>query len=185
MIALTIPSTDLLATVGILALIIGLRIVDVSAGVLRVMFIMRGRRGIAAAVGFVESFTWLVAAAFVFASLDTPAKAIAYAGGFALGTWIGTWLEEKVAVGESVVRVFVPMDAPSPTAELRDAGFGVTEVPGEGLRGPVMVLFCVVTRRRAKDVMRIVAASYPEAFATVENIDTLDLSHRRYRPSRV
>lgn len=185
MFALAFPSADLLATVGILALIIGLRIIDVSAGVLRVMFIMRGRRGIAAAVGFVESFTWLVAAAAVFASLDTPAKAIAYAGGFALGTWIGTWLEEKVAVGETVVRVFVPMNAPSPTAELRDAGFGVTEVRGEGLSGPVMVLFCVVTRRRAKDVLRIVAASYPEAFTTVENIDTLDLSHRRYQPSRV
>ncbi len=176
---------ELLSTSGVLALIVGLRIIDVSAGVLRVMFIMRGRRGIAAAVGFVESLTWLVAAAAVFASLDTPAKAIAYAGGFALGTWVGTWLEAKVAVGKSVVRVFVPMDAPSPTEELREAGFGVTEVQGEGLRGPVSILFCVVTRRRAKDVMRIVAASYPDAFATVENIDTLDLSHRRFQSSRV
>jgi len=181
MLAVTVLSADLWATIGVLALIVGLRIIDVSAGVLRVVFVMRGRRTIAAAVGFVESFTWLVAAAFVFASLDTPAKAIAYAGGFALGTWIGTWLEEKLAVGKSVVRVFVPADAPSPTAELREAGFGVTEVPGEGLHGPVKVLFCVVSRRRAREVMRIIAASYPTAFATVETIDTLDLSHRRYR----
>ncbi len=178
-------SQEFLATAGFLLLIIAMRVVDVSAGVLRVMFIMRGRRLIAAGVGFIESLSWLIAAAAVFANLDTPAKAIAYAGGFALGTWVGTWLEAKLAVGKAVVRVFVPMDAPSPTDELRSAGFGVTEVPGEGLRGPVMVLFCVVTRRRAKDVMRIVAASYPDAFATVENIDTLDLSHRRYQPSRV
>lgn len=185
MFTVAMSAAEFWSTAGILMLIVGLRIVDVSAGVLRVMFIMRGRRGIAAGVGFVESLTWLIAAAFVFASLDTPAKAIAYAGGFALGTWVGTWLEAKLAVGKAVVRVFVPMDAPSPTEELREAGFGVTEVAGEGLRGPVSVLFCVVTRRKAKEVMRIVAASYPEAFATVENIDTLDLSHRRYQPSRV
>jgi uncharacterized protein YebE (UPF0316 family) len=185
MFTIAMSAAEFASTSAVLLLIVGLRIVDVSAGVLRVMFIMRGRRGIAAAVGFVESLTWLIAAGFVFASLDTPAKAIAYAGGFALGTWVGTWLEAKLAVGKAVVRVFVPMDVPSPTEELREAGFGVTEVPGEGLRGPVMVLFCVVTRRKAKDVMRIVAASYPEAFATVENIDTLDLSHRRYQPSRV
>jgi uncharacterized protein YebE (UPF0316 family) len=184
MFTVAVSAGELLSTSGVLALIVGLRIIDVSAGVLRVMFIMRGRRGIAAAVGFVESLTWLVAAAAVFASLDTPAKAIAYAGGFALGTWVGTWLEAKVAVGKSVVRVFVPMDAPSPTEELRQAGFGVTEVQGEGLRGPVSILFCVVTRRKARDVMRIVAASYPDAFATVENIDTLDLSHRRFQTSR-
>ncbi len=185
MVHIAFISQDLLATAGFLLLIIAMRVVDVSAGVLRVVFIMRGRRAIAAAVGFVESLSWLIAAAAVFANLDTPAKAIAYAGGFALGTWVGSWLESKLAVGKSVVRVFVPVDAVRPTEELRDAGFGVTEVMGEGLRGPVLILFCVVPRRRSTEVMRIVAASSPEAYVTVESIDTLDLTHRKFQPSRV
>ncbi|MEZ5174977.1 MAG: DUF5698 domain-containing protein [Acidimicrobiia bacterium] len=182
---LGIVSADTLATAGILALIVAMRIVDVSAGVLRVMFLMRGRRLPAAAVGFIESLTWLIAAAAVFASLDTPAKAIAYAGGFAVGTWIGSWLESTLAVGKSVVRVFVPVDGPIPTEALRDAGFGVTEIEGTGFRSPVLILFCVVTRRRTPEVMRIVAQESPDAFVTVEDVDTLDLTHRRYQRSRV
>ena len=182
---LAIFSADFFATAGFLLLIIAMRVVDVSAGVLRVVFIMRGRRLAAAGVGFIESLSWLIAAAAVFANLDTPAKAIAYAGGFALGTWVGSWFEGKLAVGKSVVRVFVPIDERRPTDDLRDAGFGVTEVMGEGLRGPVLILFCVVPRRRANDVMRIVASGSPSAFVTVESIDTLDLTHRKFQPSRV
>lgn len=185
MVTVAFNAADFFATTGFLVLIVCMRIVDVSAGVLRVVFIMRGRRVIAACVGFIESLSWLIAAAAVFANLDTPAKAIAYAGGFALGTWVGSWFESKLAVGKSVVRVFVPADAPRPTDALRDAGFGVTEVMGEGLRGPVLILFCVVPRRQSTEVMRLVAASSPEAYVTVESIDTLDLTHRKFQPSRV
>jgi uncharacterized protein YebE (UPF0316 family) len=185
MVLFAVSAADVLATGGFLLLIVAMRIVDVSAGVLRVVFIMRGRRLIAAAVGFVESLSWLIAAAAVFANLDTPIKAIAYAGGFAAGTWVGSWLESKLAVGKSVVRIFVPADAVHPTEALRDAGFGVTEVMGDGLRGPVLILFCVVARRRSKEVMQIVASNSPEAFVTVESIDTLDLTHRKFQPSRV
>lgn len=183
--AVNLMSPEVWSTLGVLLLIVGLRIIDVSSGVLRVMFLMRGKRLPAAAVGFVESLTWLIAAAAVFASLDTPIKAIAYAGGFAAGTWVGSWLEAKLAVGKSVVRIFVPMEAPTPTDELREAGFGVTEVVGTGLRGPVIILFCVVPRRATTEIMRMVALSSPGAFVTVEDVDTLDLSHRRYQPSRV
>ena len=173
------------ATVGVVLLIMGLRVIDVSAGVLRVMLLMRGRRWAATGIGFVESLTWLIAAAAVFGSLDTPIKAVAYAGGFAAGTWVGSWLEAKLGVGKSVVRVFVEADAPSPVHALREAGFGVTEVAGEGLRGPVTILFSVVPRRRGTEAMRIVAAHTPGAYVTVEDVDTLDLQHRKYQRVRV
>ncbi len=172
------------ATIGVVLLIMGLRIIDVSAGVLRVMLLMRGRRWAATGIGFVESLTWLIAAAAVFGSLDTPIKAVAYAGGFAAGTWVGSWLEATLGVGKSVVRVFLEPGAPSPVPALRDAGFGVTEVAGEGLRGPVTILFSVVPRRRATDAMRIVAAHTPDAYVTVEDVDTLDLQHRKYQRAR-
>jgi uncharacterized protein YebE (UPF0316 family) len=168
------------ATALVVLLIIGLRIIDVSAGVLRVMLLVRGKRWAATGIGFIESFTWLVAAAAVFGSLDTPVKAIAYAGGFAAGTWIGSWLEAKLGVGKSVVRVFIEEGDASPVDALREAGYGVTEVRGDGLRGPVTILFSVIPRRRATDLMRMVAAVTPEAFVTVEDVDTLDLRHRRY-----
>lgn len=181
---LTLDPDGFVGTLGVVVLIVGLRIVDVSAGVLRVMLLVRSRRWAATGIGFVESLTWLIAAAAVFGALDTPVKAIAYAGGFAAGTFVGSWLEGKIAVGKSVVRVFQEAGDDTVARALREAGFGVTEVQGEGLRGPVTILFSVVQRRRATEAMRIVAAHSPNAYVTVEDVDTLDLQHRRYQLQR-
>lgn len=182
---LTLDPDGVVGTLSVVALIIALRIIDVSAGVLRVMLLVRSRRWEATAMGFIEALTWLIAAAAVLTALDTPIKAVAYAAGFAAGTFVGSWLEEKLAIGKSVVRVFQRAGNGAVACALRDAGFRVTEVPGEGMHGPVTILFSVVERRRATEAMRIVAEHSPDAFVTVEDVDTLDLRHRRYQLQRV
>jgi uncharacterized protein YebE (UPF0316 family) len=175
---------DPLVTIGTLLLIFSLRIVDVSAGVVRVMLLVRGKRWPAAAIGFVESMTWLVAAVAVIGTLDSPFKAIAYAGGFAAGTAVGSIVEERLAVGKAVLRIFVPYESASPSSLLRSEGFGVTEVQGEGMRGQVRILFSVVPRRRVKDLMAIIAVTAPDAYVTVEDIATVDPTHRRFQRQR-
>lgn len=175
---------DAVVTAATLVLIFALRIVDVSAGVLRVMLLVKGRRWPAAAIGFVESLTWLIAAVAVIGALDSPLEALAYAGGFAAGTAVGSLLEERIAVGKAVLRIFVPVDEQSPATLLRSEGFGVTELIGEGMRGSIRILFCVVPRRRVRDLMAIIAATAPEAFVTVEDVATIDPLHRRFQRQR-
>lgn len=46
------------------------RIVDVSLGTLRIVFVSRGARNIAPLIGFVEIFIWIVVIAQVFAHAD-------------------------------------------------------------------------------------------------------------------
>jgi uncharacterized protein YebE (UPF0316 family) len=53
---------------------------------------------------------------------------------------------------------------------LRQMGFGVTAVQGEGRDGSVLILFVVAPRRRGKEVVRAVEKIDPEAFVTVEPI---------------
>jgi hypothetical protein len=79
--------------------------------------------------------------------VSNPLCAVAYAGGFATGNAMGLKLEEKLAMGRRLLRVILPNgyepgeeSGPDLVAELRAAGFGVTVVHGEGLKGPVKVL---------------------------------------------
>lgn len=53
-------------------LIFALRITDVSIGTLRITFLVRGKRGVAGALSFFESLIWLLAAAQVLSTLDSP-----------------------------------------------------------------------------------------------------------------
>lgn len=149
-------------------LIFALRITDVSIGTLRITFLVRGRRGIAGVLSFFESLIWLVAAAQVLSTLDSPLKFVAYAGGYATGTMLGVSVERWIAVGDVLMRIVTPVDAPSSEHVLRQAGYGVTVVNGQGMRGDVRILFVVLPRRRTERVLKIVHEVNPDAYITFE-----------------
>lgn len=149
-------------------LIFALRITDVSIGTLRITFLVRGRRGIAGVLSFFESLIWLVAAAQVLSTLDSPLKFVAYAGGYATGTMLGVSVERWIAVGDVLMRIVTPVDAPSSEHLLRQAGYGVTVVNGQGMRGDVRILFVVLPRRRTDRVLKIVREVNPDAYITFE-----------------
>ena len=149
-------------------LIFVLRITDVSIGTLRITFLVRGRRDVAGALSFFESLIWLTAAAQVLTTLDSPLKFVAYAAGYATGTMLGVSVERWLAVGEVLMRVVTPVDAPSAEHVLRQAGYGVTVVNGQGMRGDVRILFVVLPRRRTQAVLSLVKGVNPDAYITFE-----------------
>ena len=81
------------------------RIVDVSMGTLRVSFIARGRKSLAAACGFTEILLWVIVVSRVLTGSPHWTTYIAYAVGFTLGTFVGMFIEEHLAVGWALVRV--------------------------------------------------------------------------------
>lgn len=166
--------------VYLLSLIIfGLRVVDVSLGTLRIVMLVRGRRWVAGALGFFESLTWVSAAGLVLTNLDSPVKIIAFAGGYATGTVLGSAIEHRLALGNSLLRIVTANGSPSVAPVLRDAGFAVTEVAGQGLEGEVRIAFSVVKRREIPDALRTVHAFSPDAFVTVDDTTTPRLVARR------
>ncbi|MBB5362277.1 DUF5698 domain-containing protein [Deinococcus humi] len=156
-------------------LIFSLRIVDVSLGTLRIGMLVRGKRTAAGALSFFESLIWLMAAAKVLSTLDSPLQFIAYAGGYASGTMLGANIERWLAVGKVVLRVIVPVSAPDVQAALRDAGYYVTTVNASGRDGEVRVMFSVIARKRMKQAFRVIETTYPKAFITVEEVTTAQL----------
>jgi uncharacterized protein YebE (UPF0316 family) len=151
------------------ALIVVGRITDVSLGTLRVLFIVQGERLVAATLGFFEVLIWVVVVSRVVTSLDQPAYFVAYAAGFSLGTYLGMRIENRIASGRQVVRVFTRR-GPNTAERLRAQGFVVTEFDGRGRDGPVHLLFLETSRRSARDVLSTVRAVDPEAYPIVDNV---------------
>jgi uncharacterized protein YebE (UPF0316 family) len=160
-------------------LIIALRLVDVSLGTVRIIMLSRRYRLLPAIIGFVEVFTWLVAATIVFSNLNNPPRMLAYAGGFGLGTYLGALLESWLAVGSTMMRVVSPTTSPDPTPRLREAGYLVTEVNADGRDGEVRLAFTIMSRRQRKEALRIVHQVDPAAFVTLQDIETVTPPERR------
>jgi uncharacterized protein YebE (UPF0316 family) len=146
------------------------RVMDVTLGTLRIIFISRGRRKLAPLLGFFEVLIWIVVVSQVMQNLHSPLSFIAYAAGFATGNYVGMRIEDKLAIGTLVVRVIVPQEASQLMTRLHGAGYGVTSIDAHGFTGKVTLVYTVVKRKDLYEVMTIIQDTYPKAFTSVEEV---------------
>ena len=167
-----------------LLLIFVLRALDVGMATVRIVLVSRGKKGTATVIGFFEALIWVIAVARVLEALDDPLRMIAFAAGFAAGTYVGSMVEEWLAIGQSMVRIVTPTSAGQIAPLLREKGFGATVLNGDGMNGEVRVTFTVLPRKRIEEILKLVKELSPEAYVTIDNTASIDLHHRQERSVR-
>ncbi len=167
-----------------LILITILRALDVGMATVRIVLLSRGRRGIATLIGFFEALIWVIAVARVLDNLDDPARMIAFAAGFAIGTYFGSMVEEWLAIGQAMVRIVTPSSTDQIAPLLRERGFGATVLNGDGMHGEVRVTFTVLPRKRIEEILALVKEVSPEAYVTIDDTASIDLHRRQERAVR-
>ena len=151
-------------------LIFLVRILDVSLGTIRLIFISKGVKYLAPLIGFFEILIWLLAIGQIMKNLSNVACYIAYGGGFALGTFLGIFIEEKLSIGMILVRIITQRDATELISFLQLKGYGVTRVNAEGAYGDVMILFSIIRRTDLKEVVDVITKLDPKAFYSIEDV---------------
>jgi len=146
------------------------RVVDVSLGTLRIIFVSRGQKYLAPLLGFVEVFIWIVAVSQIMRGAHSMIAYLAYAAGFAAGNYVGMWIENRLAIGKIILRSILPGDSNGLVKALRDAGFGVTRSAAEGGAGPVSIIFTAINRKDLPVVTGIIHRHFPNAFLTIEEL---------------
>lgn len=148
-------------------MIFGLRIVDVSLATTRMLLTVRNQRLQVAFIGFFEVLIWLLAVGTAIQHLDSAWHVVGYAGGFAAGSVVGLWLEERLALGLTTVQIVSREGGRELADALRAEGFGVTELEGRGREGPVELVQTVVRRRQTAVVLDQVDRWDPDAFVSL------------------
>ena len=146
------------------------RIMDVSLGTLRIMFVSKGMKAKATICGFFEVLIWVIVVAQIFQNLDNWLFYLAFAAGFATGTFVGIFIEEKMQVGTQIFRIIVPEESSELLDKLREAEFRVTDIEGEGKFGQVKILFTVAQRKRWNELSQLLDRYAPDAFYSVEDV---------------
>jgi uncharacterized protein YebE (UPF0316 family) len=151
-------------------LIFAARVADVSINTLRIMFMMNGKKNIVPILGFFEALIWLLAIGQIFQNVDNPLSYLAYAGGFATGTYVGMTLDEKLALGRVLVRVITPKPLPTLLEFMKEKNYRFTNVGAEGRYGKVNLLFTVMKRDQLQEFISMVKATDQKAFYTIESV---------------
>lgn len=142
----------------------------VTISTIRIIYVSRGKRLLAPALGFFEITIWLFAIGQIMQNLSNLGCYVAFAGGFTLGNFLGILIENKLAIGNQVVRLITNKNTDVVVAMLRRAGYGVTCIDGRGATGPVQIVLTVVARKQLAHVITLIQTFDPRAFYSVDDL---------------
>ncbi len=148
------------------------RVVDVSLGTLRIIFVSKGEKYIAPVIGFFEVLIWIVIISEIFARANDALAYISYAGGYAAGNFVGILIEKRIAFGVLLCRVYTRGNGKELVALLNRENFGATLIHGTGSLGEIDIIETVVERRCMKRVEKIFTLFDPGVFYVAEDIRT-------------
>ncbi len=148
------------------------KIVEVSIGTVRIVLITRGERLLGACIGFVEVILWLALVSTVLTNItEDPIKVVIYAAGFALGNYMGSILEEKLAIGNIRVEAIVSKEhGDTLVGNIRDKGYAVTVIEGKGMNFDREVLLMNIKRKDYSEVISMIKSFQENVVITINDV---------------
>jgi uncharacterized protein YebE (UPF0316 family) len=136
---------------------------------MRTIIVVKGKSWIAAIVGFFEVFIWFLVAREALSNATGIWVAVAYAGGFASGTYIGGLLVKRFIKDMVEMQIVTSGDDPEIVSKIRSAGFAVTvlDVKGSEYGGDKFLLIMDIEGALLPEARKLVKSLDPSAFIVV------------------
>ena len=136
------------------------KIVEISIQSLKTVMMVKGQRAKAAMLGFVECMIWgLVISTLVTTLGDNIVLLVFYCSGYALGLFIGSSIENKIAIGTSNLELIANDESTKKiTTYLKEKGRGYTVFEGHGSIDKMNMIFIVLPRKEAPRILKEIRA---------------------------
>jgi len=166
-----IINPELYAWVILPLLIFLARICDVSMETIRVIYISKGIKYLAPIIAFFEIVIWLLAMEVVMRDLTNIANFLAFAFGFAMGTYIGLVIEEKLSIGMVIMRIVTTEESNDEIVSfMQSENYGITTLDAKGSRGNVRIILSLVNRTDVARITERIRSTNPHAFFSIEDV---------------
>jgi uncharacterized protein YebE (UPF0316 family) len=145
-------------------LVLLLQLVYVPVFTLRTLFLVKGLRMKAAALGILETLIYIFGLSIVFNGEQSIVVMIVYALGFGIGLIIGSIIEERLAIGYTTIHVVLSNKNKKLVDHLRNEGYGVTVYEGEGKDDLRYKLEVLTKRNQEEGLYELIQDFEPNAF---------------------
>jgi uncharacterized protein YebE (UPF0316 family) len=153
-----------MSPMSMIVTIIVINVVYVSLFTVRLMFVMKGQKVLASLLSVVEVFVYLIGLNIVLENIDKTYNLVAYCLGWGSGVYLGSKIEEWLALGYIAVQIIINKEEMNVPNVLREKGFGVTSWVGEGRDGNRIVMQVLAKRSNEKKLMDTIEKIAPSAF---------------------
>jgi uncharacterized protein YebE (UPF0316 family) len=154
---------------------------------IRVIYISRGIKYLAPIIAFFEIVIWLLAMEVVMKDLSNIANFLAFALGFAMGTYVGLVIEEKLSIGMVILRIVTTDESNEEIVSfMQSENYGITTLDATGSRGSVKMILSLVNRTDVTRITQHIQATNPHAFFSIEDVRYVNQGvFRPKKPNRI
>jgi uncharacterized protein YebE (UPF0316 family) len=154
---------------------------------IRVIYISRGIKYLAPIIAFFEIVIWLLAMEVVMQDLANIANFLAFALGFAMGTYVGLVIEEKLSIGMVILRIVTTDESNEEIVSfMKSENYGITTLDATGSRGSVKMILSLVNRTDVPRITQHIQATNPHAFFSIEDVRYVNQGvFRPKKPNRI
>ena len=134
------------------------KIIENTLATLRLIVVANGKKLIGAVLQFAVALVWVLVTGVVVTNIQKdPFKIVVFALGSFAGSYLGSILEEKIALGHYLFTVIVEYEyGKQITDELRKQQFAVTSMKAIGKDNQKYVLMILSKRKKRKQISNII-----------------------------
>lgn len=146
-----------------------LKIIENSLATLRLILVSNGKKWLGAFFLFTTSIIWIVSSHIAIIDINISMVLI-FSVGSLLGSYIGSILEEKMAIGNNML---ICITQKQMSEILRQNGYIITKIEGYGKDSKKEVLFVILKRNQNKDLISLIHSLDQEAIIVSEHTNIL------------
>lgn len=148
------------------------KVIENALATLRLIVVANGKKWLGAFLQFIVALVWVfVTGAVVTGIKKDPLKVIFFALGSFVGSYVGSIIEERLALGNNMITAIVdPKNANKIITELGKEHYGVTMLKGSGTTKDKIILMSMIPRKKRQEVTDIIKNFEPNAFISAEKV---------------
>ena len=151
------------------------KIIENSLGTLRLIVVASGRKLVGSILNGIISIIWVIGTGMVLIDVTKdPLKIVFFCLGSIIGSYLGSFIEEKMALGNNLLMSIVNYDfGDTIQKELRKKKFAVTSLIGNGKDSLKMILLVMIPRKKTHTCVSIISSIDPNSMIISECATTL------------
>ncbi len=147
------------------------KVIENAIATLRIIVVANGKKIIGAILQGIIAIIWICITGLVVVDiLKDPLKIVAFALGSIVGSYLGSIIEEKIALGNKLLTIIVDSKNENKISQkIRDNNFAVTTTLGKGMENEKSILFALIPRKKINSIIKIVKSIDINALVISEN----------------
>ncbi len=147
------------------------KIIENALSTLRLIVVAKGKKIFGAILQFIIAFVWVITTGIVVTNIkEDPLKVVFFALGSLIGSYIGSLVEEKIALGNDKITIISKNNYDKIFKDLVNHNYSVNKITSETYHNNIIMLIIINKKKKRNEILDIIKKIDNEAFIYIESI---------------